>query len=173
MSLATWLHGIIQGTKSPAKNGNMGTSEGRCESKEPASSGRIPTVEDEVFAERLLGQAVALIGELEANSVPYAVVGGTAVLMQAQNAGLANFRGTYDIDILVNDQRHFAVLAAKPSECEQGVLCVDPYLNLDLMAASPDARYILEQRAALAECLFIDEMPEDQLREFIDHVRVC
>ena len=55
----------------------------------------------------------------------------------------------------------------------EGALCVDPYLNLDLMAASPDARFILEQRAALAECLFIDEMPEDQLREFMDHVRVA
>ncbi len=57
--------------------------------------------------------------------------------------------------------------------CTQGVLCVDPYLNLDLMAASPDARFILEQRAALAECLFIDEMPEEQLLEFMDHVRVA
>ena len=61
----------------------------------------------------------------------------------------------------------------KPGKCEQGVLCVDPYLNLDLMAASPDTQYILEQRAALAECLFIDEMPEDQLHEFMDYVRVC
>ncbi len=56
--------------------------------------------------------------------------------------------------------------------CVEGVLAVDPYLNLDLMAASPDARFILELRAALAECLFIDEMPADQLREFMDHVRI-
>lgn len=56
--------------------------------------------------------------------------------------------------------------------CIEGVLCVDPYLNLDLMAASPNARFILEQRAALAECLFIDEMPEEQLLEFMNHVRV-
>ena len=78
MSLATWLHGIIQGTKSPARDGNTSISESRCESKEPASSARMPTVEDEVFAEKLLGQAVALVGELEASDVPYAVVGGTA-----------------------------------------------------------------------------------------------
>ncbi len=61
---------------------------------------------------------------------------------------------------------------AKPRPNREGVLCVDPYLNLDLMAASPDARYILEQRAGLAACLFVDEMPEDQLREFIDHIRM-
>ena len=116
MSLATWLHGIIQGTKSPARDGNTSISESRCESKEPASSAKTPTVEDEVFAEKLLGQAVALVGELEASGIPYAVVGGTAVLMQAKNAGLANFRGTYDIDILVNDQRNFAKLAARRNE---------------------------------------------------------
>lgn len=78
MSLATWLHGIIQGTEFPAKNGNTSISESRCKSKEHESSAKTPTVEDEVFAEKLLGQAVALVGELEASDVPYAVVGGTA-----------------------------------------------------------------------------------------------
>jgi hypothetical protein len=60
-----------------------------------------------------------------------------------------------------------------PASCGEGVLCVDPYLNLKLMSDSPDSILIAECRAALAECLFVDEMPDEQLRMFIDHVRVC
>lgn len=62
---------------------------------------------------------------------------------------------------------------ASTARCAEGVLCVDPYLNLEHMRASPDSRLIAESRAALAECLFVDEMPDEQLRTFIDHVRVC
>lgn len=133
MSLVTWLHGIIRGTKSPEKNGNTNESETPCGRSEAASSGKMPSIEDEKFARKLLNQAVDLISELESQGVPYAVVGGTAVMMQSNAAGLSEFRGTYDIDILVENQSHFAALASKRSEIAAN-LGIDDELTDDVLA---------------------------------------
>lgn len=57
--------------------------------------------------------------------------------MQAQNAGLADFRGTYDIDILINDQRNFARLAARRNEIAKQV-GIDVSSLSDAIASAED-----------------------------------
>ena len=54
-----------------------------------------------------------------------------------------------------------------------GVECVDPFVVLEEMEKCPEMRFLYEQRAALAACLFVDDMPADQLKRFIDYVRPC
>lgn len=46
-----------------------------------------------------------------------------------------------------------------------------PEVILETLSKSPDSRYLMEQRAALAELLHFDEMDDDELRQFAAHVR--
>lgn len=46
-----------------------------------------------------------------------------------------------------------------------------PELILETISKSPDSRYLMEQRAALAELLHFDKMDDDELRKFAAHVR--
>lgn len=46
-----------------------------------------------------------------------------------------------------------------------------PEIILETLSKSPDSRYLMEQRAALAELLHFDEMDDDELRQFAAHVR--
>lgn len=54
-----------------------------------------------------------------------------------------------------------------------GVRCADPFVVLEHFLESPDAFWLYEIRAALAACLYVNEMPPNQLRRFIDYVRPC
>lgn len=54
-----------------------------------------------------------------------------------------------------------------------GVRCANPYTVLEHLPESPDIMWLYEIRAALAACLYVDEMPADQLRRFIEYVRPC
>ncbi len=116
MSLVTWLRGIARGISSTGENGNTDASNGLCGRSESAFSRRTPAKVGDDVAERLLAQAAALTEVLDAEGTPYAVVGGMAVLAQARNAGCTEFRATYDIDIMVEDQRSFSALATKRGE---------------------------------------------------------
>jgi hypothetical protein len=42
---------------------------------------------------------------------------------------------------------------------------------LEALPTSPDFSYLLEQRAALAEVLYFDDMTDEQLMEFRSFVR--
>lgn len=46
-----------------------------------------------------------------------------------------------------------------------------PEVILETIHKSPDSRYLMEQRAALAELLHFDDMDDDELRQFAVHVR--
>ena len=46
-----------------------------------------------------------------------------------------------------------------------------PEVILETIHKSPDSRYLMEQRAALAMLLHFDYMDDDELRQFADHVR--
>lgn len=46
-----------------------------------------------------------------------------------------------------------------------------PEAILETISMSPDSRYLMEQRAALAELLHFDDMDDDELRQFAAHVR--
>lgn len=46
-----------------------------------------------------------------------------------------------------------------------------PEVILETLSKSPDSKYLMEQRAALAELLHFDEMDDDELRQFAAHVR--
>lgn len=46
-----------------------------------------------------------------------------------------------------------------------------PELILETIHKSPSVRYLMEQRAALAELLHFDDMDDDELRQFAAHVR--
>ncbi len=47
-----------------------------------------------------------------------------------------------------------------------------PELALELLPLSPDFRFLYEQRAALAELLYFDAMPHEQLAQFVRYVRL-
>lgn len=47
-----------------------------------------------------------------------------------------------------------------------------PEAALELLPLSPDFRFLYEQRAALAELLYFDRMPREQLAEFVRYVRL-
>lgn len=46
-----------------------------------------------------------------------------------------------------------------------------PEAILETISESPDSKYLMEQRAALAELLHFDEMDDEELRQFAIHVR--
>lgn len=46
-----------------------------------------------------------------------------------------------------------------------------PEVLLETIHRSPSGRYLMEQRAALAELLHFDDMDDDELRQFAAHVR--
>ena len=46
-----------------------------------------------------------------------------------------------------------------------------PEVILQTIRKSPSGRYLMEQRAALAELLHFDDMDDDELRQFAAHVR--
>lgn len=46
-----------------------------------------------------------------------------------------------------------------------------PEVILETIHKSPSCRYLMEQRAALAELLHFDDMDDDELRQFAAHVR--
>lgn len=46
-----------------------------------------------------------------------------------------------------------------------------PEVILETIHKSPSGRYLMEQRAALAELLHFDDMDDDELRQFAAHVR--
>lgn len=46
-----------------------------------------------------------------------------------------------------------------------------PEAILETIHKSPSGRYLMEQRAALAELLYFDDMDDDELRQFAAHVR--
>ena len=53
------------------------------------------------------------------------------------------------------------------------VRCADPFTVLENFPDSPDIFCLYEIRAALAACLYVDDMSQDQLRRFIEYVRPC
>lgn len=48
---------------------------------------------------------------------------------------------------------------------------LDPELVLELMPYSPDSNYLLEQRARLAEVVYVDELTDEELLVFHTYVR--
>jgi hypothetical protein len=52
-----------------------------------------------------------------------------------------------------------------------GYRCLRPEFVLEALPTSPDFSYLLEQRAALAEVLYFDDMTDEQLMEFRSFVR--
>lgn len=52
-----------------------------------------------------------------------------------------------------------------------GYKCLHPELVLEALPSSPDFSYLLEQRAALAEVLYFDDMTDEELMEFRSFVR--
>ena len=49
--------------------------------------------------------------------------------------------------------------------------CLDPAIVLELLPLSPDALWLHEQRARLAEILFFDRMDDDLLERYMARVR--
>lgn len=47
-----------------------------------------------------------------------------------------------------------------------------PEAILETISKSPSCKYLMEQRAALAELLHFDDMNDDELRQFAAHVRM-
>lgn len=67
------------------------------------------------------------------------------------------FRSKVSISLVVPKKMDFPALA--------------PEVILETISKSPDSRYLMEQRAALAELLHFDDMDDDELRQFAAHVR--
>ena len=71
------------------------------------------------------------------------------------------------ISLVAPEGMDFPVLA--PEGMDFPVLA--PEVILETIHKSPDSRYLMEQRAALAELLHFDDMDDDELRQFAVHVR--
>lgn len=54
---------------------------------------------------------------------------------------------------------------------DESISLVAPEVILKTIHKSPSGRCLMEQRAALAELLYFDEMDDDELRQFASHVR--
>lgn len=46
-----------------------------------------------------------------------------------------------------------------------------PEVTLQTIRKSPSGRYLMEQRAALAELPYFDDLDDEELRQFAAHVR--
>lgn len=154
----------------------------------------------ETLREKGLTGDVALVHEaavdawgLDNNLVPYGLDLAAAshwsackVAERLADPGARVFRARYDSGYAWRSAfqgiplrvwpRYAGVSARKLEVVENaalGVRCANPYTVLQHLPESPDIMWLYEIRAALAACLYVDEMPADQLRRFIEYVRPC
>lgn len=107
---------------------------------------------------------------IDSNAIPY---GLDFLLLNGAEGGLEREFAFEGFDIRLYTQEEFGldqpISLVDPEGMDFPVLA--PEVILETIHKSPDSRYLMEQRAALAELLHFDDMDDDELRQFAAHVR--
>ena len=107
---------------------------------------------------------------IDSNAIPY---GLDFLLLNGTKDGPEREFAFEGFDIRLYTQEEFGldqpISLVAPEGMDFPVLA--PEVILETIRKSPDSRYLMEQRAALAELLHFDDMDDDELRQFAAHVR--
>lgn len=107
---------------------------------------------------------------IDSNAIPY---GLDFLLLNGTEDGSEREFVFEGFDIRLYTQEEFgldqSISLVAPEGMDFPVLA--PEVILETIHKSPDSRYLMEQRAALAELLHFDDMDDDELRQFAAHVR--
>lgn len=107
---------------------------------------------------------------IDSNAIPY---GLDFLLLNGTKDGPEREFAFEGFDIRLYTQEEFGldqpISLVAPEGMDFPVLA--PEVILETIHKSPESRYLMEQRAALAELLHFDDMDDDELRQFAAHVR--
>lgn len=107
---------------------------------------------------------------IDSNAIPYGL--DFLVLNGAENGTVREF--TFDgFDIRLHAPEEFGADESISLVAPEGMdfPALAPEVILETIHKSPSDRYLMEQRAALAELLHFDDLDDDELRQFAAHVR--
>lgn len=107
---------------------------------------------------------------IDSNAVPY---GLDFLVLRGDVDGNGREFPFAGFDIRLHTPQEFesdeSISLVAPKDMDFPVLA--PELILETIHKSPNSRYLMEQRAALAVLLHFDDMDDDELRQFAAHVR--
>lgn len=107
---------------------------------------------------------------IDSNAIPYGL--DFLLLNGAEDGTVSEF--TFEgFDIRLHTPEEFGVDEPISLVIPKGMdfPALAPEAILKTIHKSPSGRYLMEQRAALAELLHFDDMDDDELRQFAAHVR--
>lgn len=107
---------------------------------------------------------------VDSNAIPYGL--DFLLLNGAENGTVREF--TFDgFDIRLHAPEEFGADESISLVAPEGMdfPALAPEVILETIHKSPSDRYLMEQRAALAELPHFDDMDDDELRQFAAHVR--
>lgn len=109
MSLRTFIHGLVGGTRSDDPKASTSTGfEGSSNGSGNPSKGRSPESNDGPYraAQDLVSDFLPMFRKLNEQGTDYCVVGGMAVLLQSMDKArdTNRFRATHDADIMFGDE---------------------------------------------------------------------
>lgn len=107
---------------------------------------------------------------IDSNAIPY---GLDFLLLNGAEDGIVREFTFEGFDIRLYTSEEFGTEGSIPLVAPEGMdfPALAPEVLLETIHRSPSGRYLMEQRAALAELLHFDEMDDDELRQFAAHVR--
>lgn len=107
---------------------------------------------------------------IDSNAIPY---GLDFLLLNGGKDGTVREFAFEGFDIRLHASEEFGADESISLVAPEGMdfPALAPEVILETLSKSPDSKYLMEQRAALAELLHFDEMDDDELRQFAAHVR--
>lgn len=108
---------------------------------------------------------------IDSNAVPY---GLDFLLQNGIEAGTEREFTFEGFDIRLHTPEEFGAVESISLVIPKGVdfPALAPEVILKTIHKSPNGKYLMEQRAALAELLHFDDMDDEELRQFAAHVRM-
>lgn len=107
---------------------------------------------------------------IDSNAIPY---GLDFLLLNGTEDGSVREFTFEGFDIRLHTPEEFGADESISLVAPEGVdfPALAPEVILETISRSPNSRYLMEQRAALAELLHFDDMDDEELRQFAAHVR--
>lgn len=107
---------------------------------------------------------------IDSNAIPY---GLDFLLLDGAEDGIVREFTFEGFDIRLYAPKEFGTEGSIPLVAPEGMdfPALAPEVILETIHKSPSCKYLMEQRAALAELLHFDDMGDDELRQFAAHVR--
>lgn len=107
---------------------------------------------------------------IDSNAIPY---GLDFLLLNGTEDGIIREFTFEGFDIRLHAPGEFGAVESISLVIPKGVdfPALAPEVILETIHESPSGRYLMEQRAALAELLHFDDMDDEELRQFAAHVR--